>query len=76
MKSLSAMPKDVATRIIERMEIIAANPFGQHAAAKRLKGTDDGFRLRVGDWRALYRVLGKEALVLLEDVLKRGEAYR
>jgi len=73
-KSLRNIPEKTATTIIDRMKAIADDPFARHANVTRLSN-DDRFRLRVGDWRALYRVDRKGDRVVLVD-LKRGEAYR
>ena len=74
-KALRRIPTKQAATISARLKAIAANPFGRHNNVKRLSA-DDRFRLRVGDWRALYRVDRNAGLVVLEDVLKRAEAYR
>ena len=75
-KSLGRMQRKMAESIMGRLEAVAARPFGQHANAKRLVGVNDGFRLRVGDWRALYRIDRETDTVFVEDVVTRGEAYR
>lgn len=74
-KALGRIPTKVAKTISERMKEIAADPFATHRGVTRLSN-DDRFRLRAGDWRALYRVDPKGELMILVDVLKRGEAYR
>lgn len=42
----------------------------------RLQGVENGFRLRIGDWRALYVVNEAEATVDVEDIAPRGQVYR
>jgi mRNA interferase RelE/StbE len=74
-RALRRIPAKVAASIIARMRTIAENPFGTHANVKRLTA-DERFRLRVGDWRVLYRVERQRVQVILLDVLKREEAYR
>lgn len=47
-----------------------------HGDVKKLKGVDDRWRLRVGDWRVLFTFApDHDALVVLR-VLPRGTAYR
>jgi len=74
-RSLRRCPRKVAEKVLDEMEKIAADPFGKHPKAKRLAGSSS-FRLRVGDWRALYTVDIGLARVALVDVLHRSEAYR
>jgi mRNA interferase RelE/StbE len=70
------MPGKTAQALLERMKSVAADPFGAHANVNPLTGLKDRYRLRVGDWRALYRVDRGAGEVVLLDVRKREEAYR
>ncbi|HZK44178.1 MAG TPA: type II toxin-antitoxin system RelE/ParE family toxin [Syntrophomonadaceae bacterium] len=42
--------------------------------AKKLKGRDEQFRLRVGDWRIIFRQ--NEATIEIIAILPRGQAYK
>jgi len=75
-RALRRVPVKVARAILIDMEAIAAAPFGRHPQSKPLRGTADGFRLRHGDWRVLYRVDRKTDTVFVEAVKTRAEAYR
>lgn len=70
------MPPNAAEAMLKRLEAIAANPFAKHANVKALAGEKDVFRLRQGDWRAVYRIIRvrNEMRVVLVDV--RGSVYR
>ena len=63
-----------ARRIMEKIDILAVNPFASNPNATALKG--GGFRLRVGDWRVLYEIDGTANLLQIVAVLPRGRAYR
>jgi len=43
---------------------------------KRLKGMADILRLRVGDWRVLFRLEPEAGRLLLLRILHRSDAYR
>jgi mRNA interferase RelE/StbE len=75
-RSLARMPAAAAEAVLSAMERIAADPFARHPNAKPLIGTSGGYRLRQGDWRALYRIDRQKQEVVLEDVLHRKDAYR
>ena len=65
----------MAKTIREKLEAIAANPYSDHANAKKLQGRD-GYRLRVGDWRVIYEIQNDELVILVLRVAPRGEVYR
>ena len=39
------------------------------------KAYDDIFRLRIGDYRAVFRIIGNELLVYVFDIEARGDIY-
>jgi mRNA interferase RelE/StbE len=62
--------------LMARLLAIAEEPFGKHTNVERIKGAQDTFRLRQGDWRALYRLdreTGEMRVVVVEP---RGSIYR
>lgn len=75
-KGLDRMSARAANALLARLEAIARAPFAPHANVKPLAGEADSFRLRQGDWRAVYRLVrdADEMRVVLIDV--RGSAYR
>lgn len=56
---------------IDRLEV-SPRPAG----AERLKGPDDLLRIRVGDYRIIYRVIDDRLVVLVIRVGHRREVYR
>jgi mRNA interferase RelE/StbE len=75
-KGLDKMNRKAASAMLDRLEIIAADPDKRHANVKPLTGLRDVFRLRQGDWRAVYRLdrQADEMRIVLVDV--RGAVYR
>ncbi len=74
-KSLLRMPRNTAKLIREKLDVIAANPFANHANAKKLQGRE-GYRLRVGDWRVIYKVVNEQLVIIVLKVASRGEVYK
>jgi len=73
-KSLSGLEPTVQHRIARRIDRLAEDP---HAGATKLRGTDEVWRVRVGDYRVLYQIETDERLVVL--VIKIGhrrDVYR
>ena len=71
-KVLKAMPRNVADRIVAKIEDYAADPLAQVNNVTARKGRD-GIRLRVGDWRVIMR----DGVVLaVLEIGPRGGIYR
>ena len=73
-RQLAAMPKPDALRLVDRLEKIAANPLGRHAGVKPLTGMRGAYRVRQGDWRAVFTL--EDGDVVLDRVAHRREVYR
>lgn len=73
-RTLLRMSRDDAKRIRARLDELARDPF--HASkVKKLVGAP-GYRLRVGDWRVLYRLIDDRCVVDVIRIATRGQAYR
>lgn len=76
LKGLRKMPAKDRMSLLAKLDAIAAGPFVKHPFdVKAMKGMKDVFRVRQGDWRAVYEVIrvGDTVLVLIIDI--RGEVY-
>jgi len=73
-KELQALDPAVAARILKRIETLVDNP--RPTGVIKLEGASDLWRIRVGDWRIVYRLSDKERLVDIFTVRHRREAYR
>ena len=54
-RCLTRMPAKTAQIIRGKITVLATDPLAQHNNVTPLRGIE-GFRLRVGDWRVLYRL--------------------
>jgi mRNA interferase RelE/StbE len=68
------LPKEVQRRLAPHIDALAEDPFP--AGVKKLTGVDDGYRLRVGEHRVLYRVRGDVLLVVVVRVGHRRAVCR
>ena len=75
-RQLLRIPRNVAQRIRAGIETVAGNPYGSHPNATRLRGQDGGFRLRTGDWRAIYFLDNERKVLLVAKIDRRGRVYR
>ena len=77
-KTLAGMSPKIRSKIIRALRILKNDPFQSRSGADivRLKGTrarQDLFRLRIGDYRAIYAV--EDNVVYVTDLFHRGKRY-
>lgn len=76
LRGMLKMPAKLRTAMMAKLKAIAASPFAVHPFdVKAMKGEQDVFRLRQGDWRAIYRVVRVEDTVRVRIVDVRGNMY-
>ncbi len=68
-------------RLDRRTRIRIINAIERHATTgagdvKRLRGRDNGWRLRVGAWRVLYGYRFDARVVEIARIVRRRDAYR
>lgn len=73
-KSLARLPAEIAARIITKISPLAENPRPPGAVA--LQGVKGDLRLRVGDYRIIYRVEDDSQVVRVVKIAHRSEIYR
>jgi len=72
--ALNALPKAERKNLTARISALAIDP--RPSGAKALHGSRLGhYRLRAGDYRAIYRVEDQQALVLVTEVGHRSSIY-
>ena len=60
-------------RIVSRMSGLSSNP--RPADARKLRGPEEIWRIRVGDWRVCYQIRDRVLLVLVVLVGRRENVY-
>lgn len=73
-KELESLHPEIHDRVLEALVGLKRNP--RPHGVKKLKGEDDLWRIRVGDYRVIYRISDRELVVLIIRVRHRSEAYR
>jgi mRNA interferase RelE/StbE len=69
-KFIKKQDKDTQKRIVKS---IVELPKGD---IKKLKGMDEIYRLRVGDFRVLFEKNDQELIIIVIDVGNRGQIYK
>ena len=73
-RALSKLEASMQRRIARRVDHLAEDPRG--GGALKLRGAEDVWRVRVGDYRILYELHDEQLLVLVIAVGHRREIYR
>ena len=61
-------------RVLQATENLANNP--RPAGCRKLQGSENAFRIRVGDYRVVYTVDDTVLIVAIERVRHRRDVYR
>lgn len=72
-KALRKVPQNVQKRIVAALDELREDP--RPPGCVKLKGEDDLFRIRVGDYRVVYHVQDKMLMVLVVRIAHRKEVY-
>jgi len=74
LKFLKLQNKDITKRILDKIEeTLQTNPVPSDS--KRIVGERGVYRLRIGDYRALYRIDYQESKIIIFKIDKRERVY-
>jgi len=74
LRDLTALDRTVQQRLRQHIDRLAENPFPQ--GVKKLHADESYYRLRVGDYRIIYTVEGRELIVIIVKIAHRKHVYR
>lgn len=75
-KAYLKLPDHIRKSIYEKLLKLAQSPFASHNDIKQLQGVKHCYRLRVGDWRVIYRLDNSALIIEVIKIAHRREAYR
>ena len=73
-KELSRLPTKTQNKIREQIKTLANFPRVRNCV--KIIGHEDTFRLRVGDYRALFKVYGDKNVIVVTGIGHRGRIYK
>ena len=73
-RELEVVPQRVAARILTRIEALSENP--RPRGCKKLQGSSQLWRIRVGEYRVIYAIDDNQQVVDIIVIRHRSEAYR
>ena len=75
-KEFAALPARVRSNIVEALNLLSQNPRSELLKTKKLKGADELYRIRLGDYRLVYEIRQKRLIVVVVKIGHRREVYR
>ena len=72
-KDFRKIPKTIQKKVISAIIKLKTNP--KPRKVKKISGSENYYRIRVGDYRIVYEIDGKEKKVNVFRVRHRREAY-
>ena len=72
-RELKKLSGQLMARIISRLENLVSDP--RPSGCKKLRGGDDEWRIRVGDYRVVYTIDDAKLLVEVTRIRHRSEVY-
>ena len=72
-RDLHKLPQIVQQRAMQSIDALATAP--RPAGVKKIVGTADLWRIRVGDYRIIYRIDDRERLIDVTHIRHRKDVY-
>lgn len=72
-RDLHKLPRIVQQRAMQSIDALATAP--RPAGVKKIVGTADLWRIRVGDYRIIYRIDDRERLIDVTHIRHRKDVY-
>ncbi len=75
-KEYRKLPKSVQNKVDEVLEILSINPLGEVLRFKKIRGKENHYRIRVGDYRIIYTPQNDQLIIRVIRVGHRKDVYR
>ena len=72
-RDLRALPARDRKRVADQIDALKSDP--RPTGCRKLKGRENFYRIRVGDYRVVYQIEGEVLLILIVRVGDRKEIY-
>ncbi|HVQ37854.1 MAG TPA: type II toxin-antitoxin system RelE/ParE family toxin [Pyrinomonadaceae bacterium] len=73
-KDMGRLSPGIHDRVIAAIRRLAKNP--RPSGCRKLAGTDNDWRIRIGDYRVIYEIADEIRVVRVNRVRHRREVYR
>ena len=73
-KELLSIPRNIARRIIDELKKLQDIPIPRYAV--KIRSEKDVYRIRIGEYRILYKILWDDKVIIVFRISHRKRAYR
>ena len=73
-KELEKLPRPMISKIVSAVGNLSSNP--HPSGVRKLVGSEDSYRIRVGDYRVLYNIIENRLFIEIVRVGHRKDIYR
>ena len=73
-RQFKGLSKSIQARLKPKIDALAESP--RPRGTEKLKGEEDLYRIRVGDYRVIYQIRDKSLIVLIVKIGGRKEIYQ
>lgn len=73
-KELEKLPRPMISRIVSAVDNLSSTPYPQ--GVRKLAGTEDSYRIRIGNYRVIYKIIENKLIVEIIRVGHRKDIYR
>ena len=76
-REFAKLPNDLKEKFYKEFNRLSVDIF-EHPQVRKIQGTKNGYRLRIGRWRILFALFPKEKRIEIVDIFlkKNKEDYR
>ncbi len=75
-KEFKDLPKNIQQKVIDCVTLLSKNPKTELLQIKKLKGVENLYRVRLGNYRLVYTINSNVLSVLVIKIGHRKEVYR
>ena len=73
-KELLSIPRNIARKIIDELKKLQDIPIPRYAV--KIRSEKDVYRIRIGEYRILYKILWDDKVIIVFRISHRKRAYR
>ena len=75
-KEFDRLPDKLQSKTAEALTLLSQNPYSELRKVKKLKGTGELYRIRLGDYRVVYEIRNEILIVVVIKIGHRSDVYK
>ena len=74
-KEFHKLPKDIQEKALHVVDMLRIDPYSEVLKIRKLKGGEDLFRIRIGNYRLIYKIESSSSLLVVR-IRHRKDVYK